>query len=114
MSLKTVQFIKTGLITLIVTFFALFSSSPVFAGLSTSDAGKASCQGTLGGGKLSQKELQDTCDKYIQSLQKNSGNLAKNTVFEIIKDVAFVVVGIGLGVFVTHKQVFRKKKNNRK
>lgn len=49
------------------TAIATFStaSSIAQAGLNSSDAGRAACSGQLGGGQLSERQLQEACQNYL-------------------------------------------------
>lgn len=66
------------------------------SGISTSDAGKLQCAGTLGGGAVSEDRLREGCLRYVERLENASeGRIIYG--FDIVRDSIIVGVGILIG-----------------
>lgn len=115
--------IKSAVISVLLAFLVMLTnSSPAHAGLSTTDAGEASCTGTLGGGKLSTEQLHEMCQNYIASLKNQSNSAIKksstfqpgNTMYEITKDAAFLILGVLLGGSIVYRKKSTSTKSSKK
>lgn len=89
-------------IVVLITGTVILSNGPrAYAGLNLSDAGEASCNGTLGGGQLSKSQLDDICRNYKENSTKND---SPAVIIEVVKGIALLSLGAVLGVLFTRNK----------